>query len=168
MAKLLFNSELCTGCRACELACSFHFENLFAPSKSRIRVVRIDEEGIDVPVGCEHCDDAVCMLVCPVKALILDKETGAVVLNPEICIGCKECLAVCPFGAIHYDEENKLFYKCDLCNGEPECVKWCVTEAIKYYQDLDELLRGRRAIRAEKTARALSDSRLAGSKGGGT
>ncbi len=168
MAKLLFNAELCTGCRACELACSFHFEGKFVPSKSRIKIVRMDEEGIDVPVGCEHCDDAVCMLVCPVKALTLDNDTGAVILNTEICIGCKECLVVCPFGAIHYDEENKVFYKCDLCNGEPECVKWCVTGAIRYYQDLDELLRGKRVIRAEKTARALSDSRLAGSKGDGT
>jgi Fe-S-cluster-containing dehydrogenase component len=166
MAKLMFNAELCTGCRACELACSFHFNEKFVPSKSRIRIVRMDEEGIDVPVGCEHCDDAVCMLVCPVKALYLDKETGAVVLDPDICIGCKECLAVCPFGAIHYDEDDKKFYKCDLCGGEPECVKWCVTGAVKVYDDLDDHLRNRRSTRAEKTARALSESRMAGSKGG--
>jgi Fe-S-cluster-containing hydrogenase component 2 len=160
MAKLTFNAENCTGCRACELACSFHCEGLFSPSKSRIRVVRIDEEGIDVPVGCEHCDNAVCMLVCPVKAIIENKSTGAIILNPDLCIGCKQCLAVCPFGAIHYDEQEKLFYKCDLCNGEPECVKWCETKAILYYEDLDDLLRGKRSKRAESSARALSEATM--------
>ncbi len=126
--------------------------------------MRIDEEGIDVPVGCEHCDNAVCMLVCPVKAIIEDKSTGAIILNPDLCIGCKQCLAVCPFGAIHYDEQKKLFYKCDLCNGEPECVKWCETKAILYYDDLDDLLRSKRSKRAERGARALSESRITGSR----
>lgn len=160
MAKLIFNPENCTGCRACELACSFHHEGLFSPSKSRIRVVRIDEEGIDVPVGCEHCDSAPCILVCPVKAIFEDKKTGAIILNPDICIGCKQCLAVCPFGAIHYDDQKKLFYKCDLCNGEPECIKWCETKAITYCDDLDFLLRDRRIKRAEKSAKALSEANM--------
>jgi Fe-S-cluster-containing hydrogenase component 2 len=164
MPKLTFNAENCTGCRACELACSFHHEDIFSPSKSRIRVVKIDEEGIDVPVGCEHCDSAVCMLVCPVKALTEDKNTGAIILNPDICIGCKQCLAVCPFGAIHYDEEKRVFYKCDLCAGEPECVKWCETKAITYSDTLDPLLRTKRTRRAEKTARALSESRMKSSR----
>lgn len=167
MPKLTFIPENCTGCRACELACSFHCEGLFSPSKSRIRVVRIDEEGIDVPVGCEHCDSAVCMLVCPVKAITEDSSTGAVILNPDVCIGCKQCLAVCPFGAIHYNEEKRQFYKCDLCAGEPECVKWCETGAITYLSDLDDVLRVKRTNRAEKSARVLSESRLTLSKGGG-
>ncbi len=168
MPKLTFISENCTGCRACELACSFHCEGLFSPSKSRIRVVRIDEEGIDVPVGCEHCDSAVCMLVCPVKAITEDSSTGAVILNPDVCIGCKQCLAVCPFGAIHYNEEKRQFYKCDLCAGEPECVKWCETGAITYLSDLDDVLRVKRTNRAEKSARALSEARLSSlGRGGG-
>ncbi len=160
MPKLTFNSENCTGCRACELACSFHHEELFSPTKSRIRVVKIDEEGIDVPVGCEQCESAPCILICPVSAIYEDKTTQAVILNPNICIGCKQCLAVCPFGAIHYNEEKKQFYKCDLCNGEPECIKWCETKAITYTDELDSLPRTRRTRRAEKTARALSETRM--------
>lgn len=159
MKKLVFNAENCTGCRACELACSFINEGFFAPSKSRIRIVRIDEDGIDVPTGCEQCDNAVCILVCPVKAISVDKNTGAVVLNPDVCIGCKQCLSVCPFGAIHYDAERKLYYKCDLCRGEPECVKWCYTGAVEYKQDLEHILRHRRTHRAKKTVKALSEMR---------
>lgn len=124
----------------------------------------MDEEGIDVPVGCEHCDSAPCILVCPVSAIYEDKTTNAVILNPDICIGCKQCLAVCPFGAIHYNDEKKLFYKCDLCNGEPDCVKWCETKAITYSDELDSLLRTRRTRSAEKTARALSETRMAKSR----
>lgn len=157
MPKLIFDSEFCTGCRACELACSFVKEGVFAPTKSRIRIVRIDEDGIDVPVGCEHCDNPICMLICPVKAIYQDKKTGAVLLNNDICIGCKQCLAICPFGAIHYDSKKRLFYKCDLCNGDPECVKWCVTGAIKYLENFEDKLRDKRVKRAEKTQQALAE-----------
>jgi Fe-S-cluster-containing hydrogenase component 2 len=108
-------------------------ENVFAPSRARIRIVKIDEEGIDIPTGCEHCDDAICILVCPVKAISRD-EHGAVVINNDLCIGCKQCLVICPFGAIHYNSSRNLYYKCDLCNGDPECVKWCYTGAIKYIE----------------------------------
>ena len=171
MPKLTFNAEFCTGCRACELACSFRCDGVFSPAKSRIRVVKMDEEGIDVPVGCEHCDNAPCETVCPVQATAQSAEglktTGAIILNHDICIGCKECLAVCPFGAIHYDEDRKIFYKCDLCGGEPECVKWCETKAVNYYSDLDDLLRDKRTRRAETTSRAMSESRFS-SPGGGT
>ena len=72
------------------------------------------------------------MMVCPVKAIKRHSETQAVVIDQDICIGCKECIVVCPFGAMQYDEAKRLLYKCDLCQGEPECVKWCYTKAIQY------------------------------------
>lgn len=159
MGKLIFNAELCTGCRACELACSFQCEGVFAPSKSRIRIVKMDEDGIDVPVGCEHCEDAVCMMVCPVKALSRDESTGAVLLDDEVCIGCKECMVVCPFGAIYYDEEKRVFFKCDLCGGDPECVKWCFTKAIEYTHKVDGYVQKRERRYAEKIAAASSETR---------
>jgi Fe-S-cluster-containing hydrogenase component 2 len=151
MKTLIFNTELCTGCRACELACSFHCEGVFAPSKSRIRIVKMDEEGIDVPTGCEQCEDAVCMAVCPVKALKRDEKTGAVLLDGDVCIGCKECLVVCPFGAIHFDPDKRIFYKCDLCNGDPECVKWCFTGGIEYAEDTEKYVQSKRRKQAGKT-----------------
>jgi len=155
LKKLLFDPEKCTGCRACELACSFSCEGVFAPSKSRIRVARIDEEGIDIPMGCLHCDQAPCMLLCPTRAIYFDKEIGGVLINYDKCIGCRLCVTVCPFGAIGYDSEKRLVYKCDLCGGDPECVKWCFTQAITY-GEAETLAKEKRDRRVESTVTALT------------
>lgn len=159
MGKLIFTPDLCTGCRACELACSFISEGIFAPAKSRIRVVRMDEDGIDIPIGCLHCEDAPCIMVCPVKAIKRHTETQAVVIDQDICIGCKECIIVCPFGAIQYDETKRLIYKCDLCQGEPECVKWCYTGAIQYTNDVSRVIHKKQRKAALKIARAAEGAR---------
>lgn len=155
MGMLIFDANLCTGCRACELACSFHCEGVFQPSKSRIRIVKLDEDGIDVPVGCEHCEDAVCIAVCPVKAIKRDERIYAVLIDSSICIGCKECMVACPFGAIQFDEEKRIFYKCDICEGEPECVKWCFTKAIQYSEKTGEYLQKRQRKYALKKTDAI-------------
>jgi Fe-S-cluster-containing hydrogenase component 2 len=166
MGKLIFNYEMCTGCRACELACSFLKEGTFSPSNSRIRIVRIDEEGLDIPIGCEHCDDAPCITACPTRALSIDSETQAVVLNPDFCIGCKQCMVICPFGAIHYDDKRKIFYKCDLCDGTPECVKWCVTGGIEYYVSIEDFARSRGMDRIKRLSWNLSKSTHSTTTGG--
>lgn len=159
MGKIVFNSSLCTGCRACELACSFYCEGIFAPSKSRIRVVKMDWHGIDVPTGCQHCEDAPCMLVCPVKAIYRDEDTSAVLVDYDACIGCKECMVACPFGAMHFDEEKRIVYKCDLCFGKPECVNWCFTKAIEYVENMELLPEDVRAKHALKVAKSDKASR---------
>lgn len=153
MGKLIFNYEKCTGCRACELACSFHKDGVFSPSKSRIKVVRIDEEGLDIPMGCEHCDNAPCIAVCPTRALSRDSKTDAVTLNPDYCIGCKQCMVICPFCAILYNDTRKIFYKCDLCDGEPECIKWCITGAIEYHEGIEEFPKRKRADKIKRFLR---------------
>lgn len=140
---IVFDSSLCTGCRACELACSFVSEGFFAPSLSRIRVIRMDEEGLDVPISCFHCDDAPCISVCPAHALRKNPDIGAVVLEQSLCIGCRLCISACPFGAIHYNSGRGVLYKCDLCGGEPECVKWCFTGAIRYSERPEEQVKAK-------------------------
>jgi len=167
LKKLLFDPEKCTGCRACELACSFFTEGVFAPVKSRIRVVRIDEEGIDVPVGCTQCDKPVCMMVCPSpRAMYRDKDTDAVIINVDACIGCRLCLLSCPFGAIAYDPERRICYKCDLCRGDPECVKWCFTGAIKYVE-VEDFRREKRSQKAVEVATMLTEARKLAKAGKG-
>jgi Fe-S-cluster-containing hydrogenase component 2 len=163
LKKLIFDASLCTGCRSCELACSFKHERFFSPALSRIRIVRNDEDGYDVPTGCEHCEDAPCIAVCPTKAITRDGETGAVILNMDLCIGCKQCMTVCPFGAIIYDPERKVFIKCNLCEGDPECVKWCFTRAIKW-EEPSEISRDQRLKQAERKMKVMADE---GQRGGG-
>lgn len=162
MGKLVFDPELCTGCRACELACSFRKDGVFSPTRSRIRVVKMDEEGMDVPVGCEHCDDAPCISVCPVGAIKEDPETGAVLIDNGACIVCRLCIPACPFAAISHDSISKEVRKCDLCGGKPECVDWCFTGAIRYVESLEEYRRERRQAIAERVAYAISEGKRTG------
>jgi len=159
MGRLIYDATLCTGCRACELACSFVSEGVFSPAKSRIRVVRMDSEGVDVPVGCFHCEDAPCALVCPVRAIARNRETDAILIDSDVCIGCKQCITICPFAAIHVDIEKRIVYKCDLCQGEPECVKWCFTGALQYTATPEKSLDFKRRQTALLIGRATQTTR---------
>ena len=152
------------------MACSFHHEKKFSPHLSRIRIVKVDEEGIDVPTGCEQCEEAACIAVCPTRAIYRYTASGGVFIDYDKCIGCKECLTACPFGAIHYNEEKGRFYKCDLCGGDPECVKWCVTGGVQYITDMDKVLVKKRARTAERTIRSITEGKSSTgtvAKGGG-
>ncbi|MFC2019595.1 4Fe-4S dicluster domain-containing protein [Chloroflexota bacterium] len=133
MSKILFiDFEKCTGCRICEMYCSFTKTKTCNPARSRVRVIKWEEEGINVPTVCQECEDAPCKMVCPVNAISRDQESGLVSIDQETCISCKMCLLVCPFGAISMDPVDGKVFKCDLCDGDPWCARTCPTEAIRY------------------------------------
>ena len=125
-------AERCTGCLQCEMACSFEADGVFNPSRSRIKVFPLHEEGRFVPYTCTQCADAWCAKACPVDAIVINLETGAKVVLENVCVGCKVCTIACPFGTINYSQATGKVIKCDLCGGDPECVKACPTEAILY------------------------------------
>jgi Fe-S-cluster-containing hydrogenase component 2 len=54
------------------------------------------------------------------------------VLDEEKCIGCRACILACPFGAIGFDYGKNIAKKCDLCGGDPKCVAFCETHALRY------------------------------------
>jgi carbon-monoxide dehydrogenase iron sulfur subunit len=132
--------DRCTGCRVCELVCSELHEGTFQPSKARIQILSFDETVQDVPVVCQQCIDAPCLEVCPQEALSRDAKTNAVVVDQELCIQCGTCVSVCVIGldavdpqqklAIRLDEDSQMILKCDLCDGDPQCVKFCPTQAL--------------------------------------
>lgn len=127
--NIVVHVDKCTGCRICELTCSFYKEKVFNPCKSRIRIVKMEREGIDFPILCQQCEAPVCMDVCPVSA-IKKNEQRVVLLDTSICVGCRACTIVCPYGAISM--VNNKFVKCDQCSGEPKCVESCPTSALEY------------------------------------
>ena len=137
--------DRCTGCRVCELACSEIHEDKFQPSKARIQVLSFDETVQDVPMVCQQCVDAPCLEACPQDALSRDANTDAVVLDSDLCIQCGSCIRACVVGrdevavedkvVIRFDSETQLPLKCDLCNGDPQCVKFCPTEALVFTEE---------------------------------
>jgi Fe-S-cluster-containing hydrogenase component 2 len=135
MAKvLMINFEKCTGCRQCELVCSVSHEGVSNPSKSRINVVKWESEGLYIPMSCQQCEDAPCQSICPVKAISRNEALNSVTIDKDTCIGCRSCVAVCPFGAMGFDVTGKKVIKCDLCEGEPQCVRFCEVNAIDYVE----------------------------------
>jgi len=150
MEKILFiDPEKCTGCKVCELVCSLYHENEINPMKSRIHVMSWEEEGIDVPMVCQQCETPMCEVVCPAKATYRDPLTGAMLINEEVCIGCRMCIIACPFGGPSINPDTRKTVKCDLCEGEPKCVKFCVTKALQYMPVSKAVLLKKRAA-AEK------------------
>lgn len=129
---LLFEASKCTGCKTCEMACSLIQTGVCNPASSRRRTIHFDEDILDVPMQCQHCDDAACMNVCPAKAIYLEESTGAKIIDQSKCIGCRMCMIACPFGAVSVDPVSNRVVKCDLCAGDPACAKFCPTGAIVY------------------------------------
>jgi carbon-monoxide dehydrogenase iron sulfur subunit len=133
MDKILFiDPEKCTGCRLCETACSISHEKVCNPTLSRIHVAKWETAGLYIPVVCVHCESPICEQVCPVRAIKRDEKTGAVVINYDACVGCRLCALYCPFAGAQIDAKKGRVLKCDLCNGEPLCAKFCDPQALQY------------------------------------
>lgn len=131
--KIVFvELDRCFGCRHCEWICSFQRTGDFKSENSRIWV-DVDPEDMSIfTITCFQCETALCLEVCPTKALKRDPQTDAVVVVENLCIGCKLCVVACPFGNIHFDNDRCVATKCDLCNGDPKCVKFCMAKALQY------------------------------------
>ena len=147
----------CTGCLQCEMACSYHAEGAFNPSRSRIKVFTFHEAGRFAPYTCTQCDEAWCMHACPVEAITTDLDTGAKVVSESKCVGCKVCTIACPFGTINYHHVSGKVVKCDLCSGDPECAKACPTDAITWI-DADWTGLERMRASAEKSLAGVAAS----------
>jgi len=107
-------------------------ERVFSTSFSRIRVVKDDVVGMDFPIVCQQCVQAVCVSVCPTGALYVGDD-GVVRLEKERCVRCGKCLDVCPYGAVFQDPVDGFPLICDLCGGRAVCVMKCPTNALSLY-----------------------------------
>lgn len=145
-----FNSELCTGCKTCMIACKDK-HNLDKGINWR-KVVEFTG-GEFIPVGknayehnvfayyislsCNHCENAVCAEGCPTKAMHKD-ENGIVWVDESRCIGCHYCEWNCPYSAPQFDSKRGKMTKCDFCRDylaegkTPACVASCPTRALDF------------------------------------
>ena len=130
---LQVNPQNCNGCLECEIACVNRHLKINNHGYSRIQIIKSDGGGkFFLPTICQHCEDPPCKKVCEKGAIYRDDDLNRVVLDMNFCIGCRMCVSACPFGAVGFDSERGFAFKCDLCNGEPECVLACGLGALEY------------------------------------
>lgn len=129
MPKRLFvlDADHCVGCQLCVFACArrpgvggLSGTGIWVRSAGGIR------KGF-VVVACRACADPSCARVCPVDALEIRPE-GGVRLHPELCIGCRNCVGACPFGAAIWDSAHE---KPTICTGCGYCVEYCAYDVLK-------------------------------------
>ncbi len=140
MKILILDLLKCTGCCACEYACSFQHTGVFNPLNSRIEVNIFLEDLSFVPTLCLQCEKAYCAEVCPTSALTKNDQTGVVDFDKDRCIGCKQCIVACPWGSVKLNHKGKEIIKCDNCAGDPACVKVCSAKALTFEEVEDVVL----------------------------
>ncbi|MBI2236120.1 MAG: hydrogenase 2 operon protein HybA [Magnetospirillum sp.] len=162
---LLFDSTLCVGCKICVTACKQansipfdtpvrepHLDVSVDIGAKALNVIKMYRDG-DASVkdretdgfaftkkSCMHCVDPSCVSVCPVSAMQKDPLTGIVSHYKENCIGCRYCVASCPFGVPRFEYDNAFpaISKCQLCKhlqaeGKvPACADSCPTGATMF------------------------------------
>ena len=147
--QLMMKPEKCTGCRTCEVICSYNRHGAFNPRQSAVTVMTYDEAAISVPVMCLQCEEACCVQVCPVHAM-QRLENGTVKVDTGKCIVCKLCVNACPLGNVEFNPASRKIVKCELCDGDPGCAKYCPSGAIVFAEPADGLGRKKSIAKALK------------------
>lgn len=129
----LRHPDACTGCGICELVCSGQHEpGTVNPAHSRIRININPETGRIIPLMCRFCTHPACVTACPVEALSQNTNTGMIEVDETTCDGCGRCVEACKFNGIYVHPAIKRAISCDLCDGDPQCVKYCMKDALVY------------------------------------
>lgn len=147
MKRIMFDPKQCCFCGACSAACSLVKNGRIDPAVSRIRV---ETAGNCVPLRaavCRHCEDPACVTACMRGIIEKDETTGLVTRRYQDCFRCAACAVNCPVGACVQDKDLGAFIACDLCGGDPLCVRACLRGALRYEDDAENSagLRGRYA-----------------------
>lgn len=147
------DTQRCTGCKTCQMACkdykdldtTTNFRRVYEYTGGDWVETQDSWQPVDVfsyylSIACNHCDNPACVAACPTGAMH-KREDGFVVVNEDVCIGCRNCEKACPYGAPQYNPVKKHMTKCDGCNErvaegkKPICVESCPLRAL----DFDEI-----------------------------
>ena len=137
-AKLI-DHDRCIGCHACTTACKSENEVPLSVTRTYVKYVEVgvfpqSRRAFQV-TRCNQCERAPCATACPTGAMFR-RADGIVDFDKSVCIGCKACIAACPYDAIFINPEDHSAEKCNFCAHrldvglEPACVSVCPTEAI--------------------------------------
>lgn len=198
---VLVDLTRCIGCRSCEAACNaeqglphpelpFTDQTVFDKTEHHGQKRRTDETcytvvnrydppGLEHPlyrkVQCNHCQEPACLSSCFVNAYTKTPE-GAVIYNPDVCVGCRTCMIACPFYIPTFkysDAFHPRIQKCVFCydtrlkHGKPPaCVEACPQEALTFGKREDLIKIGRRRI--EENSNHYMDSIYGEYEAGGT
>lgn len=187
---MLVDTKRCIACNSCAVACKV--ENNLPKDVWWNRVMTVGGPHLDAPSGtypslemynvtvaCQHCENPACVKVCPVGATYKDPETGVVRQDYDKCIGCRMCMAACPYNARSFNwaepafvpdfaygdgqverRERGVAEKCTLCKErtdrgeEPRCVQCCPLDA-RIFGDLDDPNSEVSKVIVERKARVL-------------
>jgi tetrathionate reductase subunit B len=143
---MLIDVRRCIGCHSCSVACKIENE---VPPGVYASWVKVTEKGTYPNVGvsflpslCNNCDHPICLTNCPVQAT-WQREDGIVVVDPHRCIGCKYCMASCPYDVRFINPLKRIVQKCSFCAHrvdaglEPACVATCLGHARIFGDILD-------------------------------
>jgi anaerobic carbon-monoxide dehydrogenase iron sulfur subunit len=157
---LLIDPFKCDGCKECETACAIRHTGYRRIARKRIEVKGAGtgtgpaEANFFVPFTCQQCVDPPCMAVCPKNAITRDLDLARVVIDSRLCVGCTMCVSACPSGSMAFAQDFGFPYKCELCDGEPQCVRVCKPRALEYVE-LDRFQRQRAQQEAARLCGAL-------------
>jgi tetrathionate reductase subunit B len=153
MKAIVIDISKCNGCYNCQIACKDeHVDNDWMPyarpqpdtghfwvkvhETVRGSVPKVKMSYVATP--CMHCQNAPCIPACK-EGAIDRRDDGLVMIHPEQCNGCKDCMEACPYDAIYFNDALNLAQKCTGCAHlldqgwkEPRCVDACATGALQF------------------------------------
>ncbi len=144
-----FDQTLCTGCKACQVACKDKHDLPIGVNWRRVveytggswqtsgHTFTPNVFSYYVSISCNHCENPVCTQVCPTTAMTR-RPDGTVYVDDEKCVGCRYCEWACPYSAPQFNAETGHMTKCDLCydyretGQDPACVSACPSRALDW------------------------------------
>ena len=189
------DTSVCIGCKACEVACKEwnqlpenedeigflgqSLDNTGELNGATWRHVQFIDNVPDETMSegngkafllmsdvCKHCKHASCLDVCPTGAIIRT-EFDTVFIQEDVCNGCRNCIAACPYDVIDVSEDKNVAQKCTLCYDrlqggmEPACAKACPTDSIQFGA-LDDLRKRAKKREAQLHEQGLKEANLYG------